>query len=47
MLTLGASFAEPHNRFASAFTFALAYAVFVVLVFPLALRVGVPVWPRL
>jgi putative tricarboxylic transport membrane protein len=47
VLTLGASFAEPHNRFASALAFALAYAAFVVLVFPLALRVGVPAWPRL
>jgi len=47
VLTLAAAFAEPHNKFASSLIFALAAAAFVVVVFPVALRVGIPVWPRL
>jgi putative tricarboxylic transport membrane protein len=47
VLALAAAFAEPHNKFVSSLVFALAAAVFVVLVFPIALRVGIPIWPRL
>lgn len=47
VLAFGASFAEPHTRVGHALLFALASAVFAVLVFPVALNVGIPVWPRL
>lgn len=47
VLALAAAFAEPHNKFVSSLVFALAAAAFVVLVFPVALRVGIPIWPRL
>jgi putative tricarboxylic transport membrane protein len=47
VLALAAAFAEPHNKLVSSLVFALAAAVFVVLVFPIALRVGIPIWPRL
>jgi putative tricarboxylic transport membrane protein len=47
VLALAAAFAEPHNKLVSSLVFALAAAGFVVLVFPLALRVGIPIWPRL
>jgi putative tricarboxylic transport membrane protein len=47
VLALAAAFAEPHNKFVSSLVFAIAAAAFVVIVFPIALRVGIPVWPRL
>lgn len=47
VLTLGAAYAEPRTRFVPALLFAAGAAVFAVLVFPLALRVGISMWPRL
>ena len=47
VLAFGAAFAEPHTRIVPASLFAVASAAFVVLVVPLALSIGIPIWPRL